>query len=364
MMRFNDSQGAVIADESTWHLGLKYNYRRSNYGDHIFPLLKKETMQRTGIAGVYAGLGFPSFHFEAAENARVILNGTQANFASLQEISTVVFQEYQKVHERMISDRMRLLFGFSRDEFNSQSCQRDGRTVSIKQESVLQEARKTALSQEKAESMQRITENTSGLLGFSQREGLQAYFLYAGQKGLDFAYPLCTLGHGSQIASHIYGEIAHRMNLQQRRTGFDLPTGLSFLLEVAVKTAMFECQMGGYFQLVIVDGCATQPEQMVVEFADHRLKLVTEITAAFVWELLDQETAFSLTRGLLLENLALDKAEDELWTKCKNAQVLTRYLIGYKPQQERFPGARQLEKTLNAATKGGAKNDHDQCHTI
>lgn len=349
MMRFNDRQGAVIADESTWHLGLKYNYRRSNYGDHIFPLFSTETVQRSGMAAVYAGLGFPSFHFEAAENARVLLNGPQANLSSLQQVSNVVFQEYQKVHERMVSDRMRILFGFTRDEMNSLSCQRDGRAVTIKQEAVIQEAKKTATSQERAESMQRITENTGAVIGYTPREGLQSYYMYSSNKGIDFAYPLCVLGHGNQIGSHIYGEIAHRMNLQQRREGFDLSTGLAFLLEVAVKTMMFECQMGGYFQLVVVDGCAGKPEQMVVEHADHRLKLATEITAASVWELLDKETAFALIRGLLLDKMPFEQAEEELFKKCKDMPLLTRYLIGYKPKQERFPGYQKLQQELKGA---------------
>ena len=75
MMRFNSQQGAVIVDESTWHLGLKYNYRRSNYGDSVFPLLKKETAHRTGVAAAYTGVGFPSFHFETAENAKAVQIG-------------------------------------------------------------------------------------------------------------------------------------------------------------------------------------------------------------------------------------------------------------------------------------------------
>jgi hypothetical protein len=361
MMRFNDRQGAVIADESTWHLGFKYGYRRSNYGDHIFPLLHKETMQRTGVAAVYAGLGFPSFHFEAAEHARSLLNGAQASFASLQEISNVLFQEYQKVHERMVNDRMRLMFGFSRDELNSLSCQRDGRSVSIKQEAVIQDAKKTATAQERTEALQRITENTGGIMGYTPREGLQSYYVDASHKGLGFAYPLSVFGHGDQIGNHIYGEIAHRMNLHERRAGFDLATGLVFLLEVAVKTAMFECQMGGYFQLVIVDGCAAKPENMVVEIADHRLKLAGEITSACVLELLDRETASGLIRGLLLENMTFAEAEETLFKKCQDVPLLTRYLIGYKPSQERFPGFSKLQQELN--TKD-AKHDDNQCHKI
>lgn len=335
MMKFNDEQGAMIADESTWHLSFKYGYRRANYGDHVMPLLDAAGIQRHGIAAVYGGVGFPSLHFEVVENAQAALReDTDLVGSSLEQLSEVVFARYQQAHRRMIDDRLRFLFGINCNELNALSFNRNGRDFQINQETVIEDAKKILHYQEKSDPMIRIFENTAAVMGYSEREGIQAYYLSSDHKGLDFAYALAVLGEGNQVASHIFGKIATTMDLPERRRGFSLVDGLAILLDVAANTARFQGKMGGYFQLALIDGRAPTTAQKILEISDHRLKLATEIAMAHSWKLLSRPVALELIEGLILRDMPFDDAEQQLFSKASDSNMLRLGLMGYKLKTE------------------------------
>lgn len=354
MMRFNDRQAGVIADESTWHLSFKYGYRRSNYGDHVLPLLDEKRTERTGCAAVYAGVGFPCFHFEVVEHARKILSSAgEPQFSDVEDVSELVYREYQKAHGRMVDDLVRFLSGFDRDEMNALSFHRDGRDFEIRQEAVLQEAKKIVSYQNKSDHMRRIFDNEAAVVGYSPRHGIQGFLMTPHNKEMEFAYSLFVLGAGSQIASHVFGEIAATMDLDKRRKGFSMREGLADLLTIAVNTRTFQSRMGGYFQLLLVDGEAGEPRKILTEIADHRVKLASEIACAFSWEFLEKSAAERLMSAVLLEGMQLDEAEQEMFSASADSALLRRCLTGYKPPHCRFTRKKILE---------GEPHDIHQCH--
>ncbi len=332
MMRFNNEQGAIIADESTWHLSFKYGYRRCNYGDHVLNLTDPSMIERTGTVAAYAGVGFPSYHFEVVEKMRALLGSSQMNktLSSLKQLSNEVAINSQQVHERMLNDRMRFLYGFNRDELNALAFEKEGISYDINQKSVIAEAKKILAYGDKSDAMVRIFENQGAIMGYTPEEGIQAYSFSPQHKSINLDYYVNVLGEGSQIASHIFGQVALTKALSERRQGFSMEEGLSVLLQVVSQTKRFQGKMGGYLQLIIIDGKASSPEKKMREFSDHRLRLASEVASAVYWNLLSSSAGQSLIEDLLLHDLDFFAGEDRLWQECTDSKKLEMYLMGYK----------------------------------
>ena len=198
-MQFNKTQGALVADESTWHLGFKYGYRRSNYGDGVASLLTLEQEKKTGRALLYGGVGFPSFHYEVVQKSKKMVSQEIETLKSNEQALNLVYQNYQNVHHRYINDRLRFLFGMTQQELLEH---RAGDTP-IKQELVIEEGKKLIKPNESYPAP-RIFENEGILTSFNAEEGLEAYNLYYNATHLGGAVPLQVLGCGGFVAHHFF----------------------------------------------------------------------------------------------------------------------------------------------------------------
>ena len=330
-MKFNRDQGALVADEMTWHLGFKYGYRPSRYGDQILNLLDSDTAVKNRFAAVYAGVGFPSLHFEVVNRIRREIHACNGCIGDLDRTSELVQEAFQEVHGRFINDKLRFLLGFDRDQMNLGKFTFRDKEYDIKQEAVISEARKILKYQDKSEAFHRIFDNEGLVMGYDRDFGIRAYHVSNSGRGLDFAYPFDALGEGKEIGTKIFADIAYRMNLEHRREGFSFSEGLFLLMNAFVEAYDFNNKAGGYVQVLLIDGRGEFFKELTSEISDHRSYLTAEVIRAYRWGFIPRCEAQCLTDRLLVQGEEWEPLEKELFERASDPERLRMYLSGFKP---------------------------------
>lgn len=332
-MKFNNEQGALAADEMTWHLSFKYGYRPTRYGDSILNLIDKNLSEKHNFAAVYAGVGFPSFHFETAEAARKIIRQNDDMRKDLDKVSKAVEDIYQDVHARMINDRLMFNFGFNRDQLNNGTYNFENKEWEINQESVIKEAKSILKNGVKDDSYVRIFNNEGIVMGYDKENGIRAYHIGNTGRGLDFAYPFDAIGPGKELGTKVFADTAYRMQLEERRTGFNFSDGLFLLLNSYVESYDFNMKTGGYSQLMLIDAKREVLPSITVEHNGHNLYLALEVIRAYRWGFINRPTAQNMMERLLLQNEEWESMEKELFSSASDPAMLQKSLMGFKPSK-------------------------------
>lgn len=333
-MKFNDEQGALVADESTWHLGFKYGYRRSNYGDSIFNLLSDEKSRKFNMSAVYAGVGFPSFHYEVARKSKDLLDSNIENYKTLHLIGEKIHQIYQSIHKRYVDDKLKFLFDFDSDQLNSVCFKKGEKDYEIKQDGIISEAKKIIKYQDKSPGANRVFDNSGFLMGYDKRNGINGYWMDKDRNTMDFASNMGVIGYGEQVAIHVFSNVVSKMNLTQRRIGFDMMDGLYLLLCCALEIKNTNYRLGGYFQITLIDGSKKYFKTTTKEILNHNAHLVSEIVQANLWGFINKKDTYEFIQKLLFEDTDYNMVEQEFFNKVSNPDMVKKYLMGYKPVKQ------------------------------
>jgi len=332
-MKFNQEQGALVSDETTWHLGFKYGYRPSKYGDSILNLLDKDFSSKHNFVAVYGGVGFPSFHFEVARLAKFAIKSNTTFIGDLDKVSSLVEDAFQKVHTRFINDKLNFLFGFGLDQLNSGKFDFNGKSYEIKQEAVINEAKRILKFKDKSSAYKRIFDNEGLVMGYDKNNGIRAYHISNQGRALDFAYPFDAIGFGKEIGTKIFADINYRMQLEERRRGFNFSDGLFILMNCFVEAYDFNIRTGGYLQLFMIDGKREIFKDLTCEINDHRSFLSAEVIRAYRFGYIKREVAQNFIDKLLIYGENWELIEEELFKEALDPIKLKKYLMGYKPTE-------------------------------
>jgi hypothetical protein len=326
-MRFNQHQALLVADESTWHLGPTFGYRRTNYGDALATLFEPEESRKTGLSAVYAGTGFPSFHHEVARRTRSVLaQESGPGRWDNRGVAHAIYQSFLATHERMIDDKLKFNFGFGRDGVNSRSYVRDGKKYDLGMDSIADAARSIAGGSARGNAYTRIFTNSGFAVTHDSVRGIQGWHIDSQGCHLGFATPISVLGEGDEVSTHLIARFIQRRDLEQRRKGFPLRDGLYIALSVATEMRFSIGKMGGYFQLVFVDG-----DKGARELVSDAAHLVAEVMRAHLWGFIPRKDAEEFVCALVLDGADDAAIEKQLFQRASEPELLRRYLIGFKP---------------------------------
>ena len=328
--RFNDEQGAIVSDESTWHLGFKYGYRRANYGDSIFNLLDNKKHKNLNMSVIYAGEGFPSFHYEVARKSREFVNENVHNYKTVEDITEKIHEIYTVVHKRYLDDRLKFTFGFDSDQLNALAFKKNDKEYEIKQDKIISEAKKVIKNQDKSPGSTRLFENNGVVIGYDETNGLTGYWMDKDRSTMDFALNFGVIGSGNQIVAHVFNNSISKMNLTERRNGMNMMDGLYLLLCASVETKNIQSKMGGYFQITIIDGTREVIKKLTKENTSHNAHLMSEIIQANLWGFIDRDITYEFMEQLLFKDADYKVIEKEFFDKASDVDTLKKYLMGYK----------------------------------
>ncbi len=336
-LRSNRDHAVVVSDESTWHLGHVFGYRRTNYGDGLAliggPAAAPEGARTAAagapdatpeepVAAVYGGVGFPSFHDEVVRRLRAG-EPCRAN----REMSERAMEAFVAVHRRLLDDKLRFDYGFTLDELNARRYQLDGKNREIQQDSVVAAARAAAAGGAKGNAFTRIWSNQGLIVSRDREHGVQCWYLSPTGSHMGFATPLAVVGDGDSVATHLLAEFLERRHVGRRRKGFGERDGLYVALRIAAEIRDRVGTMGGYLQIAVL---GPEGAREVVSDSAHT---ATEVMRAHRWGFVGRRDAEEMVADLILDGAADTEVEARMFG-CAGSQAgtLERYLMGFKAE--------------------------------
>jgi len=328
MLRFNDHSGAMICDEETTY----FERRRTHFDKNIRNLLTPEISDKLGIEAYYGGAGYPPFHYSVIRKAVSSIRkwAEDRTDGTFREVAGITLDCMRDEIRRRVNDKLRLYFGFDMDELNQGFYMKGDRKIEIKQECVRKKAREISDYTDKSEPVKNIFSNDAAVVGYDSIDGFQAYNLRGTATVLSFLTGFETIGPGKYGAIIAFAKSFNRKFIVERRAGYDRVDGMILLLTSAVEARRFFIDVGGYFNIVYINGKGSCHKERVLELASHRTKLAEEVVFANIRGMLDRKDTENLIRQLIFEDIPIDEAEEKLFDGADDPDILEYILRGYK----------------------------------
>ena len=332
MLKFNHHSGAMLSDEEY----IDIRWRRCFYLDSIHSLLSKDTSDSLGIEAVYGGVGNPSFHYEVINKVvkktdGIIKTDKAKEMKTGTDIGNIALDAIHSLIKRRVDDILNLFYSFKRDDFNCGFAEIKGKKIEIKQDSVKEDARKIISFKDKREYLKPVFDNKAVIMTYDKDYGLMA-FCVKGDIGVlsMVSGGFESLGKGIYGAGRTFGKYFKDRYLTQRREGMDRVEGMCLLISSAIEARDYYTGIGGYFNIVYLDGTKDTHEERYKEIYHHRAKMATEVVTGLLSHELTKDKTYELLNDLLFEEQPTEEVEDKMWKYAKNHQRLELLLRGYK----------------------------------
>ncbi|MBN2385224.1 hypothetical protein JXQ70_20300 [bacterium] len=336
LIRINAQSGIMIADEEFWRRGS----RRTLFLDNLQPLLPEKFCESSGLEAVIGLDGDPAITYEAVLQAkkhieRIIKepdsSGRKGPIETLRDVAEITFEQINLAIRKRIDNQLRFAYGFDTNDLNRGFFEVDGKKVEIKQEKVRTDALKWTKYSQDFPRTKSLFEIHALMAGIDPKDGFQ-WYEWSGEQGVVMLGTglFDSIGKGSDAASLAFIDIFRTMELQRRRQGLKAEEALLVLLESLEAAARFNHEVGGYPQIVMLDGSARKHRARYHEYSGHGAKLALEIATAYIHEHIPRDKALALIKDLVLEQKDVLKIEELFFKATPNPAALEHFLRGYK----------------------------------
>lgn len=331
MLRFNNHSGAMLSDEEY----VDIRWRRCYYLDSIQSLLSTEASNTLGMEAVYGGVGNPSFHYEivnkVVKKIDKIISGSTKKIQTGLDIGNITLDTIHEISNRRVDDILKLFYGFTRDDFNQGYTEIDNKKIDIKQDAIKEDTRKIISFKDKREYLKPVFENKTAIMTCDKEHGFNAFCIKADTGVLSMVSGgFDSLGRGVYGAGRAFGKYFKDRYLSQRREGMDRVEGMFILISSAIEARDYYSGIGGYFNMVYMDGEKASHNERYKEIFHHSAKLATEVVTAFLNNELKKDNTYELLNELIFEDKPLEEVEDKMWKYAKSHKRLELLLRGYK----------------------------------
>ncbi len=336
-LRFDDKSGAVVTDEEYWYL----RRRKSYFADNIHNLLTDEIAAALKMEAVYASYGYPAFHHVVVQETRkhiqeLFKRGPShwkegESLRDIRQIGLILLGHIHAEIRRRVNDTLKLLYGFTREDFTRGFFEENSRKYEINQEGIKDKARKLMTFSDKNAAMKHVFENKGVLMGYDQEHGISAYH-YNSEKGImaHISGGFETIGRGDYASGMEFARFINSKYLDKRRKGWDRTEGLVQTLKATMRAGEYFHEAGGCVSIALIDADEKKQEKRYRDITDDRARLLMEIVKGYDWNLIEKEDAYELVAEVAYRDGDIDGTEARMFQVSKNEILLKRLLRGYK----------------------------------
>lgn len=337
-LKFSNNSGAVLTDEE-YFIGGR---RRAQISDTMQSLLTEDMSNEFNLEIIYGGAGNISFNTEVINKIKKELAGrfqtykrtreTKDAFESVSDVAKISFQTFQDVVRDKVNKKLFGLFGFNIDDFNRGFYFNEERKIEIKDEKIIDKAMKIITNSD-GEGLKNIFDNSAVIIGIDDVLGYNAYDFYGGTTHLYISTSLYeAIGAGSTTTSLSFANMINSLTLDERRNGFDKIFGLVELIRISNDTALKNNEVGGYYNIIFLDGNGKTHEEKFLEITGDKSQLAKEIVGAYDNKFISKNVCFKLIEKLIFSDgeINLNDIEQSLMKSCKDKKRFKLYLRGYK----------------------------------
>ncbi len=329
--KFSRDQGGVISDEESWHLRL----RKSHHTEHVVELLPGGIMEESGVVALYGGVGGPDFHYEVVHRARVALQARKKAGEppprTLEEAGRAAVDMFNRVTRRYTDDRLRFLYGITLDDLNNGRVRKGGEKHDLAQGAVKTRALKMAKQEEGFDDAPLSPPNHACLAGWDAESGFQGFCMKQESGVLSLqAGGFESIGAGKYAGGISFQKLLRGMTLEERREGPGAGRGLLALVSSIIEAGEHFGQVGGNYNLYVVDGGAKDSRSRVKYFHGGDARLAVEIARASRAGFIAESAAERLLLKYAMKGGRRAEIEREMFAAAKNPRGLDLMLRGYK----------------------------------
>lgn len=333
-LKFSADSGAIISDEEYWNVF----FRKRMHGDNLHSLLNPETAMKLGIQAVYGGVGYPSIHREVIENSRmeiqqVISQKGLAAFQRVKDIARVAFDTMQTAIRKRIDQKMQFYYGFQTHELNAGRFSVDGVSWPIESDAVREKAQKLASRETQDTLLKAVMEAKAAVFGFDA-DGITGYYLAGENSIMGYVHEgFEAVGTGKYASGLVFGRDFKAKTLQMRQKGYQPAQGLYELIDSAFLAGEHFKEVGGNYNIVILDRKAKEAAGQYRQVFDDTARLATEIVRAVRTGYLFKEQGVELVDELICKQVDFKEVEKKLFDWAKNREALEFIFRGYKENE-------------------------------
>jgi hypothetical protein len=336
-LKFNSYSGAIITDEEYYILGR----RRAQIADCLQPILTDEISNEFGMEVIYGGTGSIAFTNEVIVKCKEAIkkkyavykrtNDAKDGFNSVEDVARITFDIFQSVTRDKVNKKLYGLFGFTTEDLIRGFYMQDETKIEIKEDKVVSKALKI-ITNDGAPGCKDIFDNCGLVVGTDQQNGFCAFDYYGGSTQFYVSTGLYNaIGAGSTSTSLYLSNLINSLSLNQRRDGIDKLFGLVELLKVTNYSAERNNEVGGYYNIIYINGKAKHHKDRLVEISGDKAQIAKEIVSAYDKGFIKKETCYSLIDKIFFgRNAKIDELEKQMYAGCKNKDDLNLFLRGYK----------------------------------
>lgn len=365
-MRFDSYQGALVCDEQTTFGDNRYAF----LSDKIKPLIPEQISREHAIFAAYGGSGTQSVAAEVVKKTQreiiraftdTALSGpSRFPFKTMEDVARFAMKKLLEVKHDHLNDKLYANFHFTLDDFNRGFYEADGDRYDIKQEDIIDKATEYITWKDYTEEMDSIFKNKAIVAGFAPDSGFEIYSLSLMENECFFCGGLYeTIGSGSDIASITLNDFINTKVLSARRKKIDPLEGIIELIRATNASARRNYGVGGYFNLVMINGRET-PGKQYREIMDHKARLASEIVYADEFDMLSAENTQELIGRLIFKEEPFQVIEEDFCRKAKDVKMLNLLLRGYKIE----PLFNGWAKPLKERSSTSEKEDENDTNEI
>ena len=333
-LRFSAKEGAIITDEEFWLHGR----RRTFFQDNIHSLLPAVIADTAGVELIYGGSGDPYLHYDIINKSRKKLEKQMAGGVAIQgvdspayEAAKVVLKCVQQATRLRVEQKLQYLFGFGVDDFNRGYYKRNGKKIQINQECVRKKALNIISWGDKNQEMKSLFESRALIMGYDREHGVQLFYVNIENQVLSFnSGDYDTVGSGIYGAGHVFANYMIRKNMQQRLQGYPRLEAMVALLDSAITASKTYKAIGGYFNILYLDGNQEKQHNRLKIINEDRAKLAAEIVAAAKKSLISSGVCHKLIDDLIFQDAALEEIDELFFKQSHDPEKLELFLRSYK----------------------------------
>ncbi|MFP4497325.1 MAG: hypothetical protein ACLFQV_03870 [Vulcanimicrobiota bacterium] len=337
-LRFNEYSGIIIGDETITTVA----EMKVNLGEKVRSCIPTAIAERYGVVAALGSTGTCSVGDtvqEMLENrlleiyqAEIDKHGKPLeNFMNLEQICKICFDVVVEIKHSRIGEKVKGTYNFSIPEFIEAKYEREGKTFDIKDSDTIREVLDMMVWRHETEAAGFVFLNAGLLAGYDDELGFQIYH-FDFRDGYWHRVQNCYMAEGSgrhSVDPTLYG-YAEKWLVEERRGGIDPVEGSIALIHGVNSASEHEIGVGGYYNIILVDGKQKSYKKRFREINDDRSLLANHIVRALDEGFLAYRQAYGLIEGILFKNQAFQESYDKFWKTAKNPHDLSRVLRGYK----------------------------------
>lgn len=336
-LRFDKYSGICIGDETITtvaEMGV-------NLGEKVSPFIPEPIVKAYGTVAVIGTTGTCSIGDavgEELENRLLALYEKEIEktgkrpekFLGIEEIARLCFDVVIETKHKRVSEKIKGTYNFTIEEFIAGKYERDGKTYEIKNKDTIREIVDQMVWRNGIDSVGYVFLNAGLVAGYDDEDGFQI-FHYDHRDGYWHRVQNCYMAEGSgrhSVDPALYG-FAEKWLIEERRGSIDPVEGSIALIHGINKASDHEIGVGGYYNIIMIDGRRKKTERLR-EINDDRSLLANHVVRGLDHRFITYRDACNLIKDLLFDEVPFEEVYEKLWSVAKEKDQFSRLLRGYK----------------------------------